>query len=129
MVPVVEDREELAFAREVGAKSGARERLCQRVGGETRLALLSVGDDRLCGLFEPVNRVLGPAPLDVEVARPESYWSDLAAASATADDMLILAAVHGRRWVAMAGSRWRTGETKLLPPDGTVSAFFLARSL
>lgn len=130
----------------------------------------------------------------LEVAQPDSYWSDLASASGRAHDALVLVAVRDRRWIAMAASRWfdqpsgiaqlwgmwvepaargcglgrtlvsgvaswaaargavvlrlgvtdpaaevasfyerlgfkRTGETKLLPPDGASRAFFLARPL
>jgi GNAT superfamily N-acetyltransferase len=132
--------------------------------------------------------------IDIELAQPDSYWSDLADTSATGRDSLGLVAVRERRWIAMAASRWfdrsagvaqlwgmwvepeargrglgrtlmvriagwaseqgavvlrlgvtdpaaevagfyehlgfkRTGETKLLPPDGAVRAFFLARPL
>jgi GNAT superfamily N-acetyltransferase len=134
------------------------------------------------------------AAIDVEMARPDSHWRDLADASGSAGDGRVLVAVRGRRWIAMAASRWfdrpagiaqlwgmwvepeargrglgrilvdavaswaseqgavmlrlgvtepaaevahfyehlgfrRTGETKLLPPDGAVRAFFLARPL
>jgi GNAT superfamily N-acetyltransferase len=145
-------------------------------------------------------RALRDAPLafasslEIEVARPESYWTDLADASATASDRAVFVAADGQRWLAMAGSRWfdqsagiaqlwgmwvepavrgiglgrllvdratswaaergayvlrlgvtdraseiaafyehlgfeRTGETKLLPPDGAVTAFFLAKAI
>ena len=66
MVPVVEDREELAVAGEVVREAGARERVGDRVGREARLALLAVGDDRLAGRLEALDRVLArrrPAPL------------------------------------------------------------------
>jgi GNAT superfamily N-acetyltransferase len=143
-------------------------------------------------------RALRDAPLafasslEIEVARPESYWADLAGASAKASEKVVFVAAAGRRWIAMAGSHWfdqsagivqfwgmwvqpaargtglgpllvdrvtnwaaardalllrlgvtdraseiaafyehlgfrRTGETKLLPPDGSVTAFFLAK--
>jgi hypothetical protein len=52
VVAVVEDREELAVAGEVVGEAGARERVGDRVGGEARLALLAVGDDRLAGLLQ-----------------------------------------------------------------------------
>ena len=50
VVAVVEDREELAVAGEVVGEAGAGERVGDRVGGEARLALLAVGDDRLARL-------------------------------------------------------------------------------
>jgi hypothetical protein len=54
---VVEDREVLPVAREVGSKAGPGQRGGQRVGGEARLALLAIVDDRLAGLLEPLDRV------------------------------------------------------------------------
>jgi GNAT superfamily N-acetyltransferase len=145
-------------------------------------------------------RALRDAPLafassfEIEAARPESYWTDLADASATGSDRAVFVVTDSRRWLAMAGSHWfdqpagiaqlwgmwveprargiglgrllvdratswaaergadvlrlgvtdraseiapfyehlsfkRTGETKLLPPDGAVTAFFLAKSI
>ena len=59
VVAVVEDREELPVAGEVVGEPGARQRVGDRVGGEARLALLAVGDDRLAGLLQPPDRVLG----------------------------------------------------------------------
>ena len=59
VVAVVEDREELAVAGEVVGQAGAGERVGDRVGGEARLALLAVGDDRLAGLLQAPDRVLG----------------------------------------------------------------------
>ena len=55
---VVEDGEELAVAGEVVGQAGAREGVGDRVGGEARLALLAVGDDRLAGRLEALDRVL-----------------------------------------------------------------------
>jgi hypothetical protein len=59
VVPVVEDREVLAVAREVVGQPGAREGVRDRVRREARLALLAVGDDRLADLLEAPDRVLG----------------------------------------------------------------------
>jgi hypothetical protein len=56
---VVEDGEELAVAGQVVGQAGARQRVGDRIGGEARLALLAVGDDRLAGLLEALDRVLG----------------------------------------------------------------------
>jgi GNAT superfamily N-acetyltransferase len=132
--------------------------------------------------------------LEVEVARPDSYWTDLAGASSKGSEKVVFVAAAGQRWFAMAGSHWfdqsagivqlwgmwvepaargsglgrllvdrvtswaaardavllrlgvtdrafqiaafyehlsfrRTGETKLLPPDGSVTAFFLAKHI
>ena len=70
MVAVVEDREELPVAGEVVREAGARERVGDRVGREARLALLAVGDDRLTGLLEALDRVLGRRVLlGLELAR------------------------------------------------------------
>lgn len=44
--------------------------------------------------------------LEVEMARPEWYWSDLATAGAPARDRVVFVAVKGRRWIAMAASHW-----------------------
>ena len=52
VMAVVEDREVLAVAGEVVGQPGARERVGDRVGGEARLALLAVGDDRLARRLE-----------------------------------------------------------------------------
>ncbi|MBV8989068.1 MAG: GNAT family N-acetyltransferase [Solirubrobacterales bacterium] len=130
----------------------------------------------------------------LEVAQPESHWSALALASEKGQDAAVLVAMHDRRWIALAASRWfdqeagiaqlwgmwvepaargrgvgrtlvsavaswaaargaaflrlgvtdpaaevasfyerlgfrRTGESRRLPPDGAVRAFFLVRSL
>ena len=130
----------------------------------------------------------------LEVAQPEAHWSELALASEKGQDAVVLVAMHDRRWIAMAASRWfdqeagiaqlwgmwvepaargrgvgrtlvsavaswaaargaavlrlgvtdpaaevasfyeqlgfrRTGESRRLPPDGAVRAFFLVRSL
>ena len=59
VMAVVEDGEELAVAGEVVGQAGARERVGDRVGGEARLALLAVGDDRLAGRLQALDRVLG----------------------------------------------------------------------
>ena len=58
VVTVVEDREELAVAGEMVGQAGARERVGDRVGGEARLPLLTIGDVRLPGLLQPPDRVL-----------------------------------------------------------------------
>jgi hypothetical protein len=55
---VVEDREEPAVPREVVGEAGARERVRDRVRREARLALLAVGDDRLPGRLQALDRVL-----------------------------------------------------------------------
>jgi hypothetical protein len=59
MTAVVEDGEELAVAGEVLGEAGPRERVGDRVCREARLALLAVGDDRLAGRLEALDRVLG----------------------------------------------------------------------
>ncbi|HEY5261340.1 MAG TPA: GNAT family N-acetyltransferase [Solirubrobacteraceae bacterium] len=131
---------------------------------------------------------------EIEAARPESYWTDVADAGSMAIDRAVFVVTDSRRWLAMAGSHWydqpagiaqlwgmwvdpdvrgiglgrrlvdraaswaagrgahvlrlgvtdrvseiatfyehlsfkRTGETKVLPPDGAVTAFFLAKSI
>jgi hypothetical protein len=58
VVPVVEDREELAVAGEVVGEADARERVGDRVRREARLALLAVGDDRLARRLQAVDGVL-----------------------------------------------------------------------
>ena len=59
VMAVVEDREELPVAGEVVGQPGAGQRVGDRVGGEARLALLAVGDDRLAGRLQAPDRVLG----------------------------------------------------------------------
>ena len=59
VVAVVEDGEELPVAGEVVGQAGARERVGDRVGGEARLALLAVGDDRLARRLQALDRVVG----------------------------------------------------------------------
>src|SRR6476646_5890261 len=70
VVAVVEDREELAVAREVVGEAGAGQRVRDRVRGEARLALLAVGDDRLAGRLEALDGVLGGLVLQRLELRP-----------------------------------------------------------
>src|SRR3954449_13140121 len=68
-------RVERAGPREVAGQAGAGKRFGDRVGGEARLALLAVGDDRLAGGLQAPDRVLGgggllglqPLPVDLAV--------------------------------------------------------------
>jgi GNAT superfamily N-acetyltransferase len=177
---------------------GAAKRAGQSSGEGVDLRLLRAGEG--ARLRELRLRSLRDAPLafassfEIEAARPESYWTDLADSCAMASHRAVFVATDGRRWLAMAGSHWfdqsagiaqlwgmwveppargiglgrrlvdraaswaagrgadvlrlgvtdraseiaafyehlsfkRTGETKLLPPDGAVTAFFLAKSI
>ena len=66
VVAVVEDREELPVAGEIVGQAGAGQRVGDRVGGEARLALLAVGDDRLTGRLQAP----GSSPRPPRPARP-----------------------------------------------------------
>ena len=56
---VVEDREELAVAGEAVGQAGPGQGVGEVVGGKARLPLLAVGDDRLAGRLQALDRVLG----------------------------------------------------------------------
>jgi hypothetical protein len=58
VVAVVEDREELPIAGQAVSQPRPGQRVGEVVGGEARLALLAVGDDRLAGRLESLDRVL-----------------------------------------------------------------------
>jgi GNAT superfamily N-acetyltransferase len=73
--------------RAVGAGEGAHLR-------ELRLSALSDAPEAFA------------SSLEVEAARPESFWNELASASSAAREGVVIVAVSGQKWIAMAGSRW-----------------------
>jgi hypothetical protein len=57
MMAIGKEREILTIGREVFRQPGSGQRIRQRVGRETRGALLAVGDNRSAGRFHPLDRI------------------------------------------------------------------------
>src|ERR1700733_14728434 len=93
-MPVVEDRKELPVARQIGSEARAGERVRQRVCGEARLALLTVGNNRFANPPQSPDRVGGSVVLRRDELLP-------------ADRSLV---VVGIRLLKLHRSRQRTDE-------------------